>query len=506
MCHPTAVPGPTQYQVVVSVGAARTLEPAQRQQLAVQALAGTFTISHLAREHQVSRKFVYQLCTTARAALDDAFAPATADDQVLFYVPVTKAWLRQLVLGLVLICHSSLRGVRELLGDLLDCPLSVGTIHNILDQAVAGARRHNATQDLSAIRIGAHDEIFQTGQPVLVGADVVSTYCYLLSLEEHRDAETWAVRLWELQDQGFDPEATIGDFGTGLRAGHQLALPQKPCRGDVFHALQELTAVVTFLDNRAYRAIEACATLERKHTAHQRRHGRVNQAHCQKLRHARRAEAEAIALAGAVTLLVAWLHYDVLALNGLTYAERCALYDFVVAELGSRAPLCRHRLQALVTFLKGQRDDVLAFAAALDQDLARLAQEFQVAPAVVHDVLDVQVLDERDPRRWPREAAWRQRLGSRFYGLSTALAEIRRQTVRASSVIENLNSRLRNYFFLRRHLGPDYLSLLQFFLNHRRFQRSEHAERVDKSPAELLSGQPHDHWLEMLGYARFSRN
>jgi hypothetical protein len=29
--------------------------------------------------------------------------------------------------------------------------------------------------------------------------------------------------------------------------------------------------------------------------------------------------------------------------------------------------------------------------------------------------------------------------------------------VRASSVIENLNSRLRNYFFLRRHLGADYL-------------------------------------------------
>ena len=65
------------------------------------------------------------------------------------------------------------------------------------------------------------------------------------------------------------------------------------------------------------------------------------------------------------------------------------------------------------------------------------------------------------------------------------------QVVRASSVVENLNSRLRNYFFLRRQLGPDYLALLQFFLNHRRFLRSEHAERVGKSPAELLTGQSH---------------
>ena len=79
-------------------------------------------------------------------------------------------------------------------------------------------------------------------------------------------------------------------------------------------------------------------------------------------------------------------------------------------------------------------------------------------------------------------------------------------TVRASSVIENLNSRLRSYFFLRRHLGPDYLALLQFFLNHRRFLRSERPERVGKSPAELLTGQAHPHWLEMLGYTRFSRN
>jgi hypothetical protein len=40
------------------------------------------------------------------------------------------------------------------------------------------------------------------------------------------------------------------------------------------------------------------------------------------------------------------------------------------------------------------------------------------------------------------------------------------QTPRSSSLVENLNSRLRNYFTLRRHLGDSYLGLLQFFLNH----------------------------------------
>ena len=61
-------------------------------------------------------------------------------------------------------------------------------------------------------------------------------------------------------------------------------------------------------------------------------------------------------------------------------------------------------------------------------------------------------------------------------------------------------------FFLRRQLGKDYLTLLQFFLNHRRYLRSEDPNRVGKSPAELLTGEPHAHWLELLGYTRFSRN
>jgi hypothetical protein len=96
-------------------------------------------------------------------------------------------------------------------------------------------------------------------------------------------------------------------------------------------------------------------------------------------------------------------------------------------------------------------------------------------------------------------------LGARYHGLRAAAAALLRSVVRASSVVENLNSRLRNYFFLRRQLGPEYLALLQFFLNHRRLPRSAHAERVGRSPAELLTGQPHAHWLELLGYVRFRR-
>ena len=48
-------------------------------------------------------------------------------------------------------------------------------------------------------------------------------------------------------------------------------------------------------------------------------------------------------------------------------------------------------------------------------------------------------------------------------------------------------------------------ALLQFVLNHRRLERSDHPERVGKTPAELLTGQSHPHWLDLLGYTRFVR-
>jgi len=486
---------------------AQDLAPDQRRELAVQALAGVGTITQLADDHAISRKFVYQQAAKAEQALHRAFSPDEPPaTEVLFWLPVTKPWLEQLTLGVTLICHSSLRGVTELLRDVFDYSISLGTVHNIVSGALGQARIFNERQDLSTVRIGAHDEIFQNGQPVLVGADVASTYCYLLSPEEHRDADTWGVRLLELCDQGFAPEATIADFGQALRAGQEQALAGTTCRGDVFHALQELTALVTYLENRAYEAIADRTRLEHEQAAAERRQGQRCQSLSQRLRHARAAESQAVALAEDMALLVCWLQHDILSVAGPSYHERCALYDFVVAQFQARIALCPHRLKPLGRLLKNQRDSLLAFAAQLDQDLAALAQEFELSPVVMRDLLYVQAMDVRDARRWPKEAALRQRLRGRFYPLQEAVAELARQTVRASSVIENLNSRLRCYFFLRRNVGPDYLALLQFFLNHRRFLRSEHPDRVGKSPAELLTGKPHPHWLELLGYSRFFRN
>jgi hypothetical protein len=485
---------------------AKTLGPGQRLALGVQALAGHQAIAGLADDAGVSRKFVYQQRDRAQAALDDAFAPTCADDQVLFELPITKNWLKQAALALTLLCHSSYRGVHEFYRDLLGVDLSIGTVHNIVHDAIDKARAHNRKQHLANVRIAGFDEIFQNRQPVLVGADVHSTYCFLLSAEEQRDGDTWALHLLECQERGFAPDATIADFGTGLRAGQQRALPKVPCRGDVFHAMHALTPVVAFLEQRAYHTITAHDKLERQQTKlHQQ--GRRDQrgqraALSRKLAAVAAEQTKALTLADDVAVLTHWLRADVLAVSGLPYPDRCALFDFIVAELQARVPHCPHRLGPVCTLLKNHRDELLAFALQLDEDLAKLAAAFEVPLASVRAVLELHTLDPRSPRRWQQEAIWREQWRGRFHLIEQAVRDLSQRVVRASSIIENLNSRLRSYFFLRRDVGSGYLELLQFFLNHRRFLRSEHPERVDQSPAELLTGQPHPHWLELLGYSR----
>jgi hypothetical protein len=484
---------------------AAALPGSARRQLALDALAG-IPISRVAHDQHVSRKFVYQQLDRAHQGLDLAFDPPASPPELLYWLPVTRPWLRQFVLGLVLIGHGSLRGVSELLADLFDYPISIGTVHNILAQAAHQAETINNGLGLSAIRVAAHDEIFQAGKPVLVGADVFSTFCYLLSQEERRDGDTWGVRLLELRPRGFRPEATIADFAKGLRKGQQEALPGVPCRGDLFHALRDAWALCSYLENRAYDAMSCRTDLERRQARFQWRQGKKDRRVAMRLAAAMRAEQQAIALADEVRTLLDWLRQDILAVAGPDHATRQALYDWVIAQLRGCESRCEHKIGPVRRLLQNHRDELLAFAAQLDGDMDRLANELQVSPPLVREALAVVQMDEARPTRWQREKElWRQ-LGGKYALLRSEVEGLAGKVVRASSVIENLNSRLRSYFFLRKQLGQDYLKLPQFYLNHRRFPRSEHPERVDKSPRELLTGEQHGHWLELLGYQRFSRN
>ena len=90
--------------------AASTLSSHARKGLAVEALSGKSTITRLAEETNTSRKFIYSQKRKAMEALDAAFSEEKGNEEkVLFYLPVIKSWLKQLVIALILICHCGWR-------------------------------------------------------------------------------------------------------------------------------------------------------------------------------------------------------------------------------------------------------------------------------------------------------------------------------------------------------------------------------------------------------------
>ena len=315
-----------------------------------------------------------------------------------------------------------------------------------------------------------------------------STYCYLLAAEQHRDADTWGVHLLDAAERGLRPDYTIADAGRGLRAGQEAAWGDTPCHGDVFHIQRQCEGLANTLSRlaqgRHVAAQDAAGRDRPRRPAGSRRRA---------CRPAGAGPADARLgrhrLARDVRTLVQWLRHDVLALAGPDLATRRELFDFIVAELMAREPEDPRRIRPVRVALQNQRDDLLAFAGVLDAELAAIARAHAIPEPLVREACVLHRLPTTSPAYWQRWNGLRARMGGKFHVLFDAVRRAMADTPRSSSLVENLNSRLRTYFTLRRHLGGSYLDLLRFFLNHRRFLRSRHAERQGKSPRELMTGR-----------------
>jgi len=480
----------------------RLLGLPQRAQLALDSLQRVRTIQDLAEAAGVSRKFVYEQRRLAIKAVDEAFSSESEPDDLLGWLPVTRGWIRRAAVSAALHCHGSERGIEQHLKAITsdDLPVSDSTVHNILREAASTAKGLNEQLALDRIREGAHDEIFSQGLPILVGVHPRTMFVYLLEASGTRDEAAWYVALENKRErQGLNLVTSISDGARGLRAGVQAVFPEIEQRGDVFHAQRIVTEMVGYMEHRAYRHLAAQEHRERKmQKAKKRAQGKI---HSRALGHLRQAAGHAIAVSDDVATLGGWIA-ELLELVGPALPERRELWDWLIAQLEARAAAAPHRIQPVVTYLKNHRDELLAFVAPLTQGLARIAESLAVPRDLIDAVYHQFALSPEDPRFEAIERRLWDEAPDKAVAIEEAVLALLEETLRASSAVENINSILRTYFFLRRSVGPAFLDLLQFYVNHRRFQRSGHPERLGKSPRELLTGQPHEDWLDLLGYPR----
>ena len=360
------------------------LHPLQRQEIAVKVLTKQEPITQIAQQKQVSRKFIYQQKAIAEAALNQAFEKEDREEEVLYYLPITQQWLFQLILALILICHCSYRGIKELLRDLFDCSISIGTIHNRVIEAVEKARNINQNQDLSRIKVPLLDELFQGSRPILTGVDADSTYCFLLEGVEHRDEDTWGWYLLEAESQGLNPDYTIADAGVGIRAGQKAAWGNLPCHGDVWHIFDQGESLCRSLAKKAQGVTTQRKKLEHSMEAAKLK-GKGNKLSA-KLTQARKNEEKLLNLSKEIKILLYWLRNDILSLAGAEWSERMELMNFIIEELQLREDQTHKGIKALRTALSNQKADLLAFAEVIDQKLAYIAQKFKISQSQVRQV------------------------------------------------------------------------------------------------------------------------
>lgn len=227
--------------------------------IALEALRGKETIARISQNYNCSRTTVYKQQDKAIKATNKAFEKENED--VLFYIPVTKAFIHMMVVALFLICGSSYRNIIFFLENIFGYSLSLGGVFNIIDKACDKAIPINQSYDLSPIKTSAADELFHWNHPILAAVDIKTRFCALLANADHRDYETWGIHLLDLEIQGYSPTTTIMDGAKGLVLGHQVALPKTRISHDHFHIIMDLKDCARFLKNKA----DSSATETLKH-------------------------------------------------------------------------------------------------------------------------------------------------------------------------------------------------------------------------------------------------
>ena len=204
-------------------------------------------------------------------------------------------------------------------------------------------------------------------------------------------------------------------------------------------------------------------------------------------------------------ILLNWLQYDVLQLPAAPPAQRSMLFDFIIDELEQLAKKHPHRIKALITTLKNQKGSLLNVVEALNIQFAEIAKEHNVSIDTVWDICYLARFDINAPNYHIQAAELEQQLGELFDCIEDKVLNCIATTYRTSSVIENLNSRLRPFLDKRKGFKSKRYALIQFMLNHIPFQRTANPLHKGKCAAELFVKHEVFDWMTLLGLTKFKR-
>jgi hypothetical protein len=456
-------------------------------------------MTQIAKYYQISRAFLYQLLLAANLQLEVLLSDAK------LLLQKDHRHLAQLILLLRLEGQCSLLSIASIVKALEYHPNSVGYLSQFF---------HSAGQALpSALVMPSKtwvfylsDEIFAIHAPILVTIDARSTTILNIELASNRSADTWKAHFEALANHQFFSLGMASDRGLGLVAGYRAAVDMALWVADYFHEFRDLFELLQQVERKAYAAIDKEYDAAQKFD-----HAKSESQLAKRLQHyetAQHAAEQAMALYDQLAMLLHLLRETLhlcspsgrlRTVEGVR-TELTLLFDMIAALDCAAIP---HTLTPIYKHL----DDMLvpfAQAEAIDAELRAV---------VPHEALDFLVLawhhnhlvyqsGSKQKRYHQRErefwlACAEGLVGDEFDTLKALVFDKLDSIVRASSLVEMVNSLIRPYLnSCKGQITQETLNLIMFYHNHRRYKSGK---RQGKAPIELLTGKPLEApWWELL--------
>src|SRR6266699_3087679 len=456
-------------------------------------------MTNIAKFYQISRTLLYQLLFMANLQLETLFS----DAKLLFQKD--HGHLEQLIVLLRLEGKCSLLSIASILQALEYHPHSVGYLSQFF---------HSAGQTLPSTLVipskklvfYLSDEIFAIHTPILVTLDACSTTILNIELASDRSADTWRAHFEALENHQFFSLGMASDRGLGLVAGYQAACDTAWWVADYFHEFRDLFALLHQLERKAYAAIGTEDDAAHKFA---RAKSEANLAkRLQQYDTAHHACEQAMALYDQLAMLLHLLHealqlcspHGRLRTQQDVRSELTLLFDMIAAldcaaVATALKPIRTHLDDIVVPFAQAE-----AIATELRAMVPHEAGEFLVL-AWHHDHLVYQ--SGAKPKRSHQKerdfwlACAEGLLGNEFDTLKALVFDKLDSIVRASSLVEMVNSLIRPYLnSCKGQITQETLNLIMFYHNHRRYKSGK---RQGKAPIELLTGKPLEaDWIELF--------
>jgi len=350
------------------------------------------------------------------------------------------------------------------------------------------------------------DEIFAIHVPILLTIDAQSTTILKIELASDRSAETWGEHFEALAQHHFVSLGMASDRGLGLVAGYQAACDMPLWVADYFHEFRDLFEVLHQLERKAYAAIAKEDDAARKFAGAKSETNLAKRLHQYDTAH--QACEQAIALYDQLAILLHLLRealyvcspHGRLRTQEKVRSELLRLFDMIqaldcAAITHTLTPIrqhiddivvpCKHT-EAMATALRG-----VGPHEALEFLVLAWHYEHLSSPAGSKPKRDFHT--ERD--FWLAGAEGL--LGDEFDTLKALVFDKLDTIVRASSLVEMVNSLIRPYLnSCKGQITQETLNLIMFYHNHRRYKSGK---RQGKAPLELLTGKPLEApWWELL--------